>query len=77
VKQFAQASRPGAYLRIVKEGDIGAGDPIEIISRPDQGITSRMVSDAILRDHALMPLVVRAHELPTELRSWMTDGIGN
>lgn len=77
VKRFAQSSRPGAYLRIVEEGDIGAGDSIEIISRPDHGITSRMVSDAILRDPALIPLVVRAHQLPTELRSWMADRIGD
>jgi MOSC domain-containing protein YiiM len=76
VKQFAQASRPGAYLRIVAEGDIGARDPIEVISRPSHGITSRMVSDAILRDPALIPTVIRAHQLPTELRSWMTDRIG-
>jgi MOSC domain-containing protein YiiM len=69
VKQFAQASRPGAYLRIVHEGDIGARDPITVISRPDHGITSRMVSDAILRDPTLRPLVGRAEQLPTELRN--------
>lgn len=77
VRQFAHASRPGAYLRIVEEGDLGARDSIEVISRPGHGITSRMVSDAILRDHALIPLVVRAHQLPTELRSWMTDRVGD
>jgi len=77
VRRFAQASRPGAYLRIVEEGDIGARDPIEVISRPDHGITSRMVSDAILRDRALLPLVLRAHQLPSELRSWMTEQVGD
>jgi MOSC domain-containing protein YiiM len=76
VKQFAQASRPGAYLRIIEEGDIGEQDRIEVIRRPDHGITSRMVFDAILRDHALIPTVVRAHQLPTELRSWLTDRVG-
>jgi MOSC domain-containing protein YiiM len=39
VKRFARASRPGAYLRIVTEGNIGSGDRIEITSRPDHGIT--------------------------------------
>ena len=75
VKRFAQASRPGAYLRIVEHGDVGARDPIEVISRPDHGVTSRMVSDAILRDPSLIPSVVRAHQLPQELRSWLTDRI--
>lgn len=73
VKQFAQASRPGAYLRIVQEGELGAHDPIDVISRPDHGITGRMVSDAILRDPTLIPQVVRADELPTELRTWLAD----
>ena len=76
VKRFAQSSRPGAYLRIVEQGDIGAGDSIEVISRPDHGITSRMVSDAILHDPALIPSVVRAHQLPTELRNWLAHRIG-
>jgi MOSC domain-containing protein YiiM len=77
VKQFAQASRPGAYLRIVEEGELGAGDPIKVVSRPDHGITSRLVFDAILRDPALRPSVVRAHQLPADLRRWMTDRDGD
>jgi MOSC domain-containing protein YiiM len=75
VKRFAQASRPGAYLRIVEEGDLGASDPVEVISRPDHGVTSRMVFDAILQDPDLLPAAVRAHQLPEELREWMTDRI--
>lgn len=75
VKRFAQASRPGSYLRIIEEGDLGAGDPIEVVSRPDHGITSRMVSDAILRDSTLIPLVIQAHQLPPELRSRLTQRI--
>jgi MOSC domain-containing protein YiiM len=76
VKRFAQASRPGAYLRILKEGTIGPGDRIEITSRPDHGITCRMVSDALLRDPTLLSVVVRAPELPSSLRAWMMDRIG-
>ena len=75
VKRFAHASRPGAYLRIVREGDIGAGDRIEIANQPDHGITCRMVSDAILRDPTLLPTVVQAPELPSGLRAWMISRI--
>ncbi|WP_432890807.1 MOSC domain-containing protein [Kribbella sp. CA-245084] len=39
VKRFHQAGRPGAYLKVLREGTIGAGDPIEIISRPDHEVT--------------------------------------
>ena len=30
LKRFARAARPGAYLRIVEEGELGAGDAIEV-----------------------------------------------
>jgi MOSC domain-containing protein YiiM len=38
-EEFAAAERPGAYLRIVEEGDVGAGDEVEVIDRPDHGLT--------------------------------------
>ena len=56
VKRFGEASRPGAYLRIVTEGELGAGDEVEVLSRPEHGITVALVSDAILVDDSL-----RAH----------------
>ena len=39
VKRFAEAGRFGAYMMIVEEGDVGAGDEIEIAHRPDHGVT--------------------------------------
>ncbi|MGZ0147343.1 MOSC domain-containing protein [Kribbella sp. WER1] len=39
VKRFHQAGRPGAYLKVLRTGSIGAGDPIEIVSRPDHEVT--------------------------------------
>jgi len=71
VKRFAQASRPGAYLRIVTEGELGAGDAVEVLSRPDHGVTVRDVSDAILLDEALLGRAAAAPELPPELAGWM------
>jgi MOSC domain-containing protein YiiM len=37
--RFAAADRPGAYLRIVEDGAVGAGDTVEVIDRPDHGRT--------------------------------------
>ena len=39
VKRFTAAGRPGAYLRIVHSGTIGAGDRIEVLSRPGHGVS--------------------------------------
>jgi MOSC domain-containing protein YiiM len=73
VRRFGEASRPGAYLRIVEEGELGAGDAIavDVAARPDHGVTMRMVSDAVLLDHALIPRVLEAPQLLPELREWM------
>ena len=71
LKRFAVAGRPGAYLRVIREGDIGAGDPIDVVSRPDHGVTSALVSRSILREPALLAAASQAPELPAELREWM------
>ncbi len=39
VKRFAAHGATGAYLRVLETGEIGAGDEVEIVSRPDHGIT--------------------------------------
>jgi MOSC domain-containing protein YiiM len=73
LKRFAEAGRPGAYLRVVREGDIGAGDRIDVVSRPEHGVTSALVSRALLREPRLLSEAVRAPELPADLRDWMTQ----
>jgi MOSC domain-containing protein YiiM len=73
LKRFAQAGRPGAYLRIVREGDIGAGDRIEVVSRPEHGVTSALVARAIQLEPDLLATAVRATELPEDLREWMAE----
>jgi MOSC domain-containing protein YiiM len=73
VKRFAQASRPGAYLRIVREGTLAAGDRVEVLSRPEHGITVRDVADAILLDETLLTRAASAPELPASLAEWMRE----
>jgi MOSC domain-containing protein YiiM len=74
VRRFGRASRPGAYLRIVEEGELGAGDAIDVDldALPDHGVTVRLISDAILLDPALIPQALEAPQLLPSLREWMT-----
>jgi MOSC domain-containing protein YiiM len=53
VKRFAAARRTGTYLRIVEDGDVGSGDPIEVRERPDHGVTIGLFAEAYLGDHTL------------------------
>jgi MOSC domain-containing protein YiiM len=39
VKRFAAHGATGAYLRVLETGDVGAGDAVEVVARPDHGIT--------------------------------------
>ena len=69
VKRFAQASRPGAYLRILTEGELAAGDEVEVTHRPEHGVTIALVSDAVLKDRSLAARVLMAPELSHQARA--------
>ena len=47
VRRFLRAQRMGAYLRIVREGDIGAGDAVHVTERPGHDVTLRMMTQAL------------------------------
>jgi MOSC domain-containing protein YiiM len=68
VKRFGEASRPGAYLRVVTEGELGAGDAADVLSRPAHGVTVALVSDAVLLDDSLRSRAAAAPELAEGLR---------
>jgi MOSC domain-containing protein YiiM len=38
-KTFLASGRSGFYLRVLEEGDVGAGDAVELISSPPTGLT--------------------------------------
>jgi MOSC domain-containing protein YiiM len=74
VRRFAEASRPGAYLRIVTEGSLSAGDEIDVVSRPSHGVTMALMSEAILLDHSRLPEVLAASgALTDEWRGWIAE----
>jgi MOSC domain-containing protein YiiM len=56
VKQFTRAERIGAYVRVLEEGDVAAGDPIVVEHRPerDGGVTVTESFRAFHGDRALM-----------------------
>lgn len=74
-RRFARARRPGAYLRIIQEGTLAAGDTVEVTERPEHGVSVRLVAEAILADHGLIPRALQAPQLPTQLREWFTNAV--
>lgn len=68
IKRFTQAALPGAYLRVIEPGDIRAGDPVEIVHRPDHDVTVAVSFRAVTREPDLLPLLLAADALPEEIR---------
>lgn len=59
-KSFTAAGRPGAYLRVLVAGAITAGDPIEIIDRPDHRVSITMMFKATTTERELLPQLLAA-----------------
>jgi MOSC domain-containing protein YiiM len=55
VKRFTQAGRPGPYLRVLEEGEVGAGDELVVLERPDHGVTVETMFRAQTTQRALLP----------------------
>ncbi|MFB7223413.1 MOSC domain-containing protein [Streptomyces sp. NPDC056227] len=71
VKRFTEAAAPGAYLRVIEPGEIRAGDPVEIVHRPDHDITVRMQFLAATVRRDLLPELLMARDAlhPETLRA--------
>jgi MOSC domain-containing protein YiiM len=55
VKRFAAHGATGAYLRVVQTGEIGAGDAVEVLSRPDHGITVESAFRIAMTEKSRLP----------------------
>ncbi len=68
VKRFMQAARPGAFLRVVKAGEICAGDPVEIVHRPGHDVTVAIAFRALTLEPDLLPGLLVADVLSEETK---------
>lgn len=77
VKRFGAARRPGAYLRIVEEGQLEAGDSVTVVERPDHDVTIALLNEALLFDHSLAPRLLPAVDAIAErARGWVLERAG-
>ena len=71
IKRFTGAALPGAYLRVIEPGEIRAGDPVEIVHRPDHDVTIALVFRAATLEPELLPGLLVADALPEEDKDWV------
>ena len=67
VKRFAAHGATGAYLRVLETGDVGAGDDVDVVSRPDHGITVETAFRITMTERSRLPELAPAlHFLPVK-----------
>jgi MOSC domain-containing protein YiiM len=67
VKRFAAEGRTGAYLRVLETGDVGPGDAVELVHRPDDAPTT---AEAVRAYYGDAEQLRRILAVPTHSAKW-------
>jgi len=70
IKRFLHSGRAGFYLAVRKEGEVAAGDSIELLARDQSGITVAEIVNLYTADAANQDLLRRVSELSALPESW-------
>jgi MOSC domain-containing protein YiiM len=55
VKRFAAYGATGAYLRVLETGDVGAGDEVDVVLRPDHEVSTGLAFRAFTTQQYRLP----------------------
>ena len=70
VKRFHQSRRSGFYLAVEREGEVGAGDTIDLLARNERRLTVADVVALYAADSANQPLLENASDHPSLPVAW-------
>ena len=76
IKRFSAHGAPGAYLRVLTPGEIGADDAVEVVHRPDHGVTLGETFRAFNGEPDLLPNLLAATDLPDRLLAKVRRRVG-
>ena len=60
IRKFLNSQRPGIYFKVLTEGEIEAGDKIELISRDENGVTINDIVRLYVKDKTDIKTMQRA-----------------
>jgi MOSC domain-containing protein YiiM len=75
IKRFTVRAVPGAYLRVVTAGEVGAGDAVRVLHRPDHDVSIAVVFRALTLEPELLPRLLAADALPEKVKELATKRI--
>lgn len=70
-KTFMKANRPGFYLRVLEEGEVGAGDDIELIKADPIGMSVAEVNYLLYFDNTNVENAKRALQIDGMAPGWV------
>lgn len=70
VKRFLASHRTGFYFRVLQEGEVGAGDTLELVSRDDNNITVADITQLYVGKEDNPELLHRAAQLEALPKTW-------
>ncbi|UYM05753.1 MOSC domain-containing protein [Solicola gregarius] len=68
VRRFTEAGRPGAYLRVVREGVIESGDAVQIVEERAHHVTIGLTFRALTTERSLLPRLLEEPRVAEEAR---------
>jgi MOSC domain-containing protein YiiM len=75
VKRFALAARPGPYFRVLEPGVVAAGDPIEVVHRPEHDVSVTTLFRALTTHRVLLPELAVVEHLPPEVQRLVDESL--
>jgi len=74
-RRFLAAGRPGAYLRILQEGELGSGDEIRVAHRPEHDLTMGDLARIYAGDRHEVGRMLSVPQLSASWREWAEEWI--
>jgi MOSC domain-containing protein YiiM len=70
VKRFMRSGRAGFYLGVLQEGEVAAGDTINLLAHDERKITVADIVNLYIADASNQDLLHRVSELPSLPENW-------
>jgi MOSC domain-containing protein YiiM len=78
VRRFLTSGRPGIYFKVLQEGEVEAGDSIDLISKDENNITVKDIVRLYVKDTKdieSMQRAIRVKDLPIGWRNYFREQI--
>ncbi len=69
IRRFTGRGRPGAYLRVLREGELRTGDDLEVVHQPGHGVTVSTLFRALTTERSLLPELGKVENLARKPRA--------